>query len=91
MVVTPQTQRVQTLEQVRRVAEGNEPVEFAFVERASAYEALRVDSCEATAQLHRPAQSPLSGSNPQLNSGRPPSAPTTTTSSSHARSRSPPG
>ena len=38
MIVTLQTQRVQTLEQVRRVAEGNEPVDFAFAERASAYE-----------------------------------------------------
>ena len=46
---------------------------------------------EPTAQVHRTHQSPVSGSNPQLNSGRPPSAPTATTSSSHARSRSPPG
>ena len=38
MIVTLQTQRVQTLEQVRRVAEGNEPVDFALAERASAYE-----------------------------------------------------
>jgi len=30
MIVTLQTQRVQTLEQVRRVAEGNEPVDFAL-------------------------------------------------------------
>ena len=91
MIVTLQTQRVQTLEQVRHVAEGTGPVDFALVERASAYEALRVDSCETTAQFHRPDQFPLSASNPQLNNGRPPSAPTTTTSSSHARSRSPPG
>ena len=41
MIVTLQTQRVQTLEQVRRVAEGNEPVDFALVERASAYEFIR--------------------------------------------------
>lgn len=39
--MTLQTQRVQTLEQVRRVAEGNEPVDFALVERASAYEFIR--------------------------------------------------
>ena len=38
MIVTLQTQRVQTLEQVRRVAEGNEPVDFVLAERASAYE-----------------------------------------------------
>ena len=41
MIVTLQTQRVQTLEQVRRVAEDNEPVDFALVERASAYEFIR--------------------------------------------------
>ena len=41
MIVTLQTQRVQTLEQVRRVAEGNEPVDFALAERASAYEFIR--------------------------------------------------
>ena len=38
MIVTLQTQRVQTLEQVRRVAEGNEAVDFALADRASAYE-----------------------------------------------------
>ena len=38
MIVTLQTQRVQTLEQVRRVAEGNEPVDFAVADRASAYD-----------------------------------------------------
>ena len=36
MIVTLQTERVQTLEQVRRVAEGNEPVDFALADRASA-------------------------------------------------------
>ena len=36
MIVTLQTQRVQTLEQVRRVAEGTEPVDFAPADRASA-------------------------------------------------------
>ena len=41
MIVTLQTQRVQTLEQVRRVAEGNEAVDFALAERASAYEFIR--------------------------------------------------
>ncbi len=41
MIVTLQTQRVQTLEQVRRVAEGNEPVDFTLAERASAYEFIR--------------------------------------------------
>ena len=41
MIVTLQTQRVQTLEQVRRVAEGNEPVDFALADRASAYEFIR--------------------------------------------------
>ena len=41
MIVTLQTQRVQTLAQVRRVAEGNEPVDFALAERASAYEFIR--------------------------------------------------
>ena len=38
MIVTLQTQRVQTLEQVRRVAEGTEPVDFAPADRASAYD-----------------------------------------------------
>jgi len=41
MIVTLQTQRVQTLEQVRRVAEGTEAVDFALAERASAYEFIR--------------------------------------------------
>ena len=41
MIVTLQTQRVQTLEQVRRVAEGNEPVDFALADRASAYDFIR--------------------------------------------------
>ena len=41
MIVTLQTQRVQILEQVRRVAEGNEPVDFALADRASAYEFTR--------------------------------------------------
>ena len=41
MIVTLQTQRVQTLEQLRRVAEGNEPVDFALADRASAYEFIR--------------------------------------------------
>ena len=41
MIVTLQTQRVQTLEQLRRVAEGTEPVDFALAERASAYEFIR--------------------------------------------------
>ena len=39
--MTLQTQRVQTLEQVRRVAEGNEAVDFALADRASAYEFIR--------------------------------------------------
>ena len=33
MIVTPQIQRVQTLEQGRRVAEGTEPVDFALAVR----------------------------------------------------------
>ena len=41
MIVTLQTQRVHTLEQVRRVAEGNEPVDFAVADRASAYDFIR--------------------------------------------------
>jgi len=41
MIVTLQTQRVRTLEQVRRVAEGTEPVDFRVVERESAYEFIR--------------------------------------------------
>ena len=41
MIVTLQTQRVQTLEQVRRVAEGNKPVDLALAGRASAYEFIR--------------------------------------------------
>ena len=41
MIVTLQTERVQTLEQVRRVAEGNEPVDFALADRASACEFIR--------------------------------------------------
>ena len=41
MIVTLQTQRVRTLEQVRRVAEGNEPVDFTLADRASAYEFIR--------------------------------------------------
>ena len=36
--MTLRTQRVQTLVQVRRVAEGTEPVDFALAERASAYD-----------------------------------------------------
>ncbi len=39
--MTLQTQRVQTLEQVRRVAEGNEPVDFALADRTSAYDFIR--------------------------------------------------
>ena len=39
--MTLQTQRVQTLEQVRRVTEGNEAVDFALADRASAYEFIR--------------------------------------------------
>ena len=38
MTVTLQTQRVQNLEQVRCVAEGNEAVDFTLADRASAYE-----------------------------------------------------
>ena len=41
MTVTLQTQRVRTLEQVRCVAEGNEPVDFTLADRASAYEFIR--------------------------------------------------
>ncbi|MCY4550138.1 MAG: hypothetical protein OXC28_17355 [Defluviicoccus sp.] len=41
MIVTLQTQRVQTLEHVRRVAEANETVDFAIADRASAYEFIR--------------------------------------------------
>jgi len=41
MIVTLQTQRVQTLEQVHRVAAGEEPVEFEVLERASAYDFIR--------------------------------------------------
>ena len=41
MIVTLQTQRVPTLKQVRRVVEGNEPVDFAVAERVSAYEFIR--------------------------------------------------
>ena len=41
MIGTLQTQRVRTLEQVRRVAEGTESVDFAFAERASAYDSFR--------------------------------------------------
>ena len=39
--MTLQTQRARTLEQVRRVAEGNEPVDFTLADRASAYEFIR--------------------------------------------------
>ena len=39
--MTLQTQRVRTLEQVRRVAEGNEPVDFAVADRESAYAFIR--------------------------------------------------
>ena len=41
MIVTLQTQRVRTLEQARRVAEGNEAVDFTVADRASAYEFIR--------------------------------------------------
>jgi len=41
MIVTLQTQRVQTLEQVHRVAAGEERVEFEVLERASAYDFIR--------------------------------------------------
>ena len=39
--MTLQTQRIQTLDQVRRVAEGTEPVDFAFADRASAFDFIR--------------------------------------------------
>ena len=38
MIVTLQSQRVQTMEQVRRVAEGNEAVDIALADRGPAYE-----------------------------------------------------
>jgi len=41
MIVTLQTQRVQTLEQVRQMAQGTEPVDFTLADRASAYEFIR--------------------------------------------------
>ena len=41
MIVTLQTQRVRTLEQARRVAEGNEAVDFTVADRALAYEFIR--------------------------------------------------
>ena len=41
MIVTLQTQRVQTLEQVHRVAVGEESVQFEVLERASAYNFIR--------------------------------------------------
>ena len=41
MIVTLQTQRIRTLAQVRRVAEGNEPVDFAVADRESAYRFVR--------------------------------------------------
>lgn len=41
MTVTLQTQRVRTLEQVRRVVQGTAPVDFQFTERASAYAFIR--------------------------------------------------
>ena len=41
MIVTVQTQRVRTLEQVHRVAGGEEPVDFEVLERASAYDFIR--------------------------------------------------
>ena len=41
MIVTLQTQRVHTLEQVRRVSEGNELGDFAVADRASAYDFIR--------------------------------------------------
>ena len=41
MIVTLQTQRVQTLAQVRQVAEGTEAVDFALAERASGYAFIR--------------------------------------------------
>ena len=41
MIVTLQTQRVQTLSQVRRIVEGNEAVDFVVADRASAYEFIR--------------------------------------------------
>ena len=39
--MTLQTQRVQTLEQVHRVAAGEEPVQFEVLGRASAYDFIR--------------------------------------------------
>ena len=85
MIVTLQTQRVQTLEQVTGRWKHDHQLQ------GTAFDTLRDDSREPAVQFRRTNQSPVSASNPQLNNGRPPSAPTTTTSSSHARSRSPPG
>ena len=39
--MTLQTRRVRTLDQVRRVAEGNESVDFAVADQTSAYEFIR--------------------------------------------------
>ena len=57
-------------------------------ERYAAVELLLLGRCSSWLE---PEHHPVSGSKPQPNSGRPPSGPTATTSSSHARSRSPPG
>ena len=41
MIVTLQTQRVQTIEQIRRVAEGLEPLDLEIADRESAYALIR--------------------------------------------------
>ncbi len=41
MIVTLQTERIGTLEEVRAFMEGNEPVDIKLADRASAYDFIR--------------------------------------------------
>ncbi len=49
MIVTLQTERLRTLEQIRVIVEGNEAVGFELVDRGSAYAFTRVRWCSSAA------------------------------------------
>ena len=66
MIVTLQTQRVRTLGQLWRVAEGNEPVDFTFADRASAYEFIG----RTLASPERPRRASRPGGNQVPPAGR---------------------
>ena len=41
MIVTLRTERIRTLDQMRAFVEGNEPADFEFTDRTSAYAVIR--------------------------------------------------